>query len=110
MTTQAKSTESQYQDSEKNKVTFTEFIMMMSTQALFALGVVPNPENEKDLTNLPIARRTIDMLAMIREKTKGNLTQDEETMMDDVLHQLRMRFIDAVRKDSGSGAENKNKA
>lgn len=104
MTTETKAAEEHKQHAEENKVTFHEFIIMMSTQALFALGVVPNPENDKYLTNLPMARRTIDMLAMIREKTRGNLAQDEESMLDDVLHQLRIRFIDVVREESEAAA------
>lgn len=85
------------QHHEPAKVTFESFIMLMSTQALISMGIVPDPTKEDSEPNLPLARHTIDTLAMIRDKTKGNLTRDESAFLEDALHQLRMRYVELAR-------------
>ena len=62
------------------------------TQALMALGRVPNPITGKPLRNLPSARHFIDTIAMLEEKTAGNRTQEESKLFEEILHQLRMQF------------------
>jgi len=62
------------------------------TQALMALGRVPNPITGKPIRNLPSARHFIDTIAMLEEKTAGNRTQEESKLFEEILHQLRMQF------------------
>ena len=80
-------------ESQNNEVTFQDFIFMMSSSALIGLGHVPNPVTNKYETNLESVRQTISLLGMIQEKTKGNLSKEEDDLLDSVLHELRMGFI-----------------
>lgn len=78
---------------------FTTFVLSLSTAALQNLGV-PVAEGESPCVNLALARQTIDVLEMLQSKTQGNLDQDESRLLGNILYDLRMRYIQAVR-DSG---------
>ena len=65
----------------------------MTTQALFALGMLGVEGQEKKEPDLDVAKYNIDMLTTLVEKTKGNLTKDEETVLDNTLGQLRMAYV-----------------
>jgi hypothetical protein len=75
------------------EVTMATFIFSLSSSALVHLGEIPEPETNRTLIDLPIAKQIIDTLGMIQEKTKGNLDQDEEKFLKSVLYDLRMRYI-----------------
>jgi len=75
------------------EVTLATFIFSLSSSALVHLGEIPEPETNRTLVDLPIAKQIIDTLGMLQEKTKGNLDQDEERLLKSVLYDLRMRFI-----------------
>ena len=79
-------------------IDFATFILSLSHSALMHLGDAPHPESERVERNLPLARQTIDLLSLLEEKTKGNLTGDEERMLHQVLYDLRMRFVDLSKK------------
>jgi hypothetical protein len=68
-------------------------ISMLATQALFALGLISEEKNKKPPVNLPLAQYSLELLGVIEEKTKGNLTHDEEEMLKNTLYQLRMAFV-----------------
>ncbi len=68
-------------------------VSMFATQTLFALGVIAADETEKREPDLEIAKFNIDILTIIEEKTKGNLSDDEAKMLTDTLSQLRMVFV-----------------
>lgn len=74
---------------------FAALISMLTTQALFALGLlqVQGEEGQKREPDLELARYNIDILETIEEKTKGNLTQEEATVLDNTLNQLRMGYV-----------------
>jgi hypothetical protein len=74
-------------------IDFATFIVSLSANAMIQLGEVPNPDGSKAEVNLPVAKQTIDILAMLREKTKGNLTHEESHLLDRFLYDLRMRFV-----------------
>jgi hypothetical protein len=76
-------------------LTFTSFIMSLSTSALIYLGQVPDPVSGKTITDLVGARQTIDLISLLKEKTAGNLTPDEEGLIDGALYDLRMLFVKA---------------
>lgn len=78
---------------EKNKINFQQFILAMGTQAMVAMGEIPNPVSGKTEIQLEAASETIDILALIEEKTKGNLTSEEEATLKNLLHELRVRFV-----------------
>jgi Domain of unknown function (DUF1844) len=78
-------------------VNFANFIISLSTSALFHFGDFPEYEGGKAEKNLPAAKQTIDILDMLHEKTKGNLDDNETSLIQGVLYELKMRYI----KDKG---------
>jgi hypothetical protein len=77
--------------------TFEFLIHTLFTQALMALGRIPNPITKQSLRNLPTARHFIDTLDMLEAKTAGNLNTDERRLLEEIQHQLRTLFIEAQR-------------
>ena len=75
------------------EINFATFIMSLNASALLNLGVIDDPNTGKKVKNLPIGKQTIDILAMLEEKTKGNLTKDEENMLKNILYDLRMIYV-----------------
>lgn len=75
-------------------VDFATFILSLSHSALMHLGEAPHPETGAVERNLPLARQTIDLIAMLEEKTRGNLVGDEERLVGQILFDLRMRFVE----------------
>ena len=80
------------------EINFSTFVISLSTQALMHLGEIPNPLSGKVESDIPVAKQMIDIIGLLREKTRGNLDQGEEQLMDDVLYDLRMRYVEAVKK------------
>jgi hypothetical protein len=74
---------------------FIEFVMMQAQNAALFLGQIPNPQTGQAEVNLEVARMFIDQLAMIQEKTRGNLTNDETTVLRNALSSLQMAFVEA---------------
>ena len=77
---------------------FIEFVMMEAQQAALFLGQIPNPQTGNPEVNLEVARLFIDQLAMIQEKTRGNLTSEETTVLRNALSSLQMAFVEASEK------------
>jgi hypothetical protein len=77
------------------EINFANFIFSLSTSALIQLGEIPDPVTNKSSKNLPMAKQTIDILGILQEKTKGNLTDDEGALIQNILYDLRMRFVKA---------------
>jgi hypothetical protein len=78
---------------EMPPASFMVLLSTLATQAMAALGLVPDPLTGKPNVNRPIAKHFIDTLAMLQEKTKGNLTDEESGHLRDGLHQLRMAYV-----------------
>jgi hypothetical protein len=78
------------------EIDFTNFIFSLSTSALIQLGEIQDPFTQKSTKNPPLAKQTIDLIGMLKEKTKGNLTPDEEKVIDYVLYDLRMKYVKAL--------------
>ena len=81
------------QESDYPQVTFTNFVLSLSTSALFHFGDFPDPEGGKTEKNLPAAKQTIDILDMLKEKTKGNLDENENNLIQGALYELKMRYV-----------------
>jgi len=73
--------------------TFDFLVHTLFTQALMALGRIPNPITNQTHVNLATARHFVDMLAMLEQKTAGNLTADETRLLEEIQHQLRMMVL-----------------
>jgi hypothetical protein len=80
------------------EITFASFVFSLSTQALVHLGEVPDPIDGTAHTNLEAARQIIDILAILAEKTRGNLDEAESSLLESALYDLRMRFVDRARR------------
>jgi hypothetical protein len=79
-------------------VDFASFAVSLGTSALYHMGVLPDPETGKPgARRLDLARQTIDALEMLQRKTRGNLDADEEELLQQLLTDLRMRFLEASR-------------
>ena len=80
-------------------------MLSLGTSALYHLGVVGDPETgaKAPAPNLPLARQTIDTLEMLQEKTRGNLDAEEAQLLEGLLYELRMRFVEV--RDARGGAD-----
>jgi hypothetical protein len=85
-------------------VTFSTFVLGLSTQALLHLGEIPSPMSGKLERDLGAAKQVIDILGILREKTRSNLEPGEESLLDSVLYDLRMRYVELVRTGVKEGA------
>ncbi len=75
-------------------IDFYTFVLSLASSAFVHLGDAPHPETgEPGKPDFPLAQQTIDILAMLREKTRGNLTPEEERFMENLLTDLRLRFV-----------------
>ncbi len=75
-------------------IDFYTFVLSLASSAFVHLGDAPHPETGEPVKpNFPLAQQTIDILAMLREKTRGNLTPEEEKFMENLLTDLRLRFV-----------------
>ena len=72
---------------------FSTFILSLSTSALVHLGELPDPLSNTKEVNLQLAKQTISIIEMLKEKTEGNLTKEEENLIDSVLYDVRLKFI-----------------
>jgi hypothetical protein len=75
------------------RVDFFTFVLSLSSSALMHLGEIAEQEGGETRVNLPMAKHTIDILAMLEQKTRGNLTQDEEKVLKDFLFEVRMKYV-----------------
>jgi len=75
------------------EVNFFNFVLSLSTTAMYHFGDFPDPASQKAERNLAAAKQTIDILGMLRSKTEGNLDENEKSLMDGILFELRMRYI-----------------
>lgn len=80
-------------DYQLPKINFATFIFSLNHSVLVHLGVMDDPTSGKKARNLTLAKQTIDILGMLEEKTQGNLTEDEEKMLKNILYDLRMIYI-----------------
>lgn len=80
------------------EINFSAFIISLSTQALMHLGEIASPISGKVESDVPVAKQMIDILAMLKDKTRGNLNASEDRLMEDILFDLRMKYVEAVKK------------
>jgi len=93
--------------SEKNQLYFTQLVLMFHAAAMQQMGKIKNPLTDKIERDLSAAQGSIDLLDMLKEKTKGNLSADEERLLSNVLKELKLNYIDEMNKpaDQPSGHE-----
>lgn len=90
--------ETDQSEPELPPASFSILVSTLSTQALASMGYIPDPSGNP-MTNLPMAKHFVDTLAVLEEKTKGNLDDEESGLLTETLHQLRMAFVHASNPD-----------
>ncbi|MEN9796720.1 MAG: hypothetical protein RL653_416 [Pseudomonadota bacterium] len=85
---------------EGEGVSFTTFVLGLASTTVIHLGLQPHPETGKVERQLEAARQTLDLLVMLREKTRGNLSPDEEQLFASLVADLQLRFVEAARKST----------
>jgi hypothetical protein len=85
---------------------FTTLVSQTVTQAMFAMGMIPDPQTGRRVAMLDMARFHIDILAVLQEKTQGNLTEEEQRLLSSSLYELRMQYVQlsqqAIREQTGA--------
>lgn len=81
---------------------FSTYVIMLANTVMMLLGQVPDPVTQQRRLDIGQAKHTIDILAMLKEKTQGNLNTEEETLLADVLPQLQMAYV-SIRRQAGAG-------
>jgi hypothetical protein len=87
----------QYEDESPG---FETLVSYLSTTAMFQLGLIPGPSGEHIPADMPNAQRTVDLLEVLQEKTKGNLSASESRLLEDVLYELRMSFVEMQKRQA----------
>jgi hypothetical protein len=77
------------------EVNFSSFLLSLSSSTLLHLGEIADPQSGEKKKDLALAKQTIDIITLLRDKTKGNLTEEEQNLLEHLLYDLRMRFVKA---------------
>lgn len=84
-------------DAQLPPVDFSTLVLSLGSSVVYHLGEMPHPDTGKAEPNLPLAKQTIDLLGLLQEKTKGNLTDEEASLLASLLYELRVKYVQAVR-------------
>ena len=88
-------------DQSESAVTFLGFILSLAHTAAVHFGDVPDPvSGQANPANLPAAQQMIDILALLEAKTRGNLSAEERQLLEQILYELRLRFVEANKPQS----------
>jgi hypothetical protein len=79
------------------QIDFSTFIFSLATGAFIHLGLAPDPGTNQVQKDLPLAKQDIELLAMLKEKTKGNLSADEQKLFESLLAEVRLRFVEVSK-------------
>jgi hypothetical protein len=74
-------------------IDFSTFIMSLNASALVHLGIIDDPTTGQRTKNLPLGKQTVDMLRMLQEKTRGNLTEEEDKLLQGILYDLKIAYV-----------------
>ncbi len=78
------------------EVDFASLILSLSTSVYIHLGELPDPATNEKNINIPLAKQTIDIIALLKQKTEGNRTKEEDKLINEILYSLRMNFVSAL--------------
>ena len=78
------------------EISFSSLLFSLSSSAFVHLGAIPDPHTGKVERNLPLVKQPIDLLGLLRDKTRNNLTAEEENLFDHLLYDLRMAYVREV--------------
>ncbi len=86
-------------NNSKEKINFKSFTGSLYMSAVVSLGLVPDPITNEKRTNLPFAQETIEILKMLKEKTRGNLSEDENIFIDDCIYKLMLQYVEVAKNE-----------
>jgi len=93
-------------EQDEQELSFTAFVISLATTAAIHLGDIPDPATGQPLeANLPAAKQMIDILTLLEQKTRGNLTAEERQVIEQVLYELRLHFVEV---SGGAGGQKKD--
>lgn len=96
--------------SEPSSISFIAFVLSLAHTAAVHFGDVPDPmSGETSEANLPAVQQMIDILALLDEKTRGNLTAEERQLLEQVVFELRLRYVEVATKSSQPSSETKSR-
>ena len=97
-------------DDREPALSFAAFVVSLAHTAAVHFGDIPDPvTGQTSRSNLPAAQQMIDILSLLEQKTRGNLSVDERQLLDQILYELRMRWMDATGKGQTSQPEEKSR-
>lgn len=94
----ASSSQAEAQDLGPQDLTFASFVVGLSTEALALMGEMPHPATGERMNDLVGAQQLVDIIAMLRDKTRGNLSHDEDSLLEAILFDLRMKYVEKARR------------
>lgn len=77
---------------------FSTFLLSLSTSVLVNLGELPDPISNEKRVDLTMAKHSIGIIEMLKEKTKGNLTEEENRLIESILYELMIKYVEAAKK------------
>jgi len=104
---QPKTSEHELAQNEEIEINFLNYITSLGFQAMIFMGEVPNPQTNKAEKNLTQAKFLIDTLIMLKEKTIGNLSDQEKDLLENSIYELQLRFVQVSKHDESSDNEEK---
>lgn len=85
-------------DLADSPIDFSSFVISLSSSVLISLGEIPHPDTNELKVDICFAKETIQILEMLQEKTRGNLTEDEQELIDTILFDLRFKYVQYVKQ------------
>jgi hypothetical protein len=79
------------------KLDFSTLVLSFATSAMINMGIAPDPQSGKTTKNLELAKQNIEILGVLEAKTKGNLTAEESKLLESILSEVRVRFVEASK-------------
>lgn len=83
---------------EAGKIDFKTFISSLYMSSIVSMGLVPDPLTKENKKNLEFARETIEILQILKEKTKGNLSEDEDKFLSECIYNLMMKYVEVTKE------------
>jgi hypothetical protein len=91
--------EEQHDDTQGSGISFAAFVLSLAHTAAVHFGDIPDPvSGQQSPANLDAAHQMIEILSLLEQKTRGNLTAEERQLLDQILYELRMRFVEIQRQ------------
>jgi hypothetical protein len=88
------------QKGDQSKIDFSNFILSLNTSALIHMGDIPDPQSRERIYDIQSAKQTIDILELLKTKTEGNLDPEEFKLLDDVIYDLRLKYVKITQADN----------